>query len=154
MLFLSGTYFAQSRVNEAADLQQQAYKVCQGSLGPDHPRTLKIMDTLGSSKCFQGRIKESLELHQNVIAGMKKTPLTKEEDLYIAMGNLGRIPWRYFRYEEAMEAHEQALEGLQKILGPTHLQTQIGMEDLAVSYLDCGEQYLDRAHDLMLYVLS
>ncbi|KAF8851073.1 TPR-like protein [Acephala macrosclerotiorum] len=153
-LFLSGTYFAQSRTNEAAELQQQAYQACLRSLGPDHPRTLKVMDTLGSSKCFQGRFKESLELHEKAIAGMKATPLTKEEDLYIAMGNLGRILWRYFRYQEAKDAHEEALEGLERILGPTHLQTLIAMEDLAVSYLDCGEQYLDRAHELVSSVLS
>lgn len=153
-LFLSGTYFAQSRTNEAAELQQQAYQACLRSLGPDHPRTLKVMDTLGSSKCFQGRFKESLELHEKAIAGMKATPLTKEEDLYIAMGNLGRILWRYFRYQEAKDAHEEALEGLERVLGPTHLQTLIAMEDLAVSYLDCGEQYLDRAHELVSSVLS
>ncbi|CZR65421.1 uncharacterized protein PAC_15321 [Phialocephala subalpina] len=154
MLFLSATYWNQARTNEAAELQEQVYQAMLRSLGPDHPRTLKVMDTLGSSKCFQGRFKESLELHEKAIAGMKATPLTKEEDLYIAMGNLGRILWRYFRYQEARVAHEQALEGLERVLGPTHLQTLIAMEDLAVSYLDCGEQYLDRAHELITSVLS
>ncbi|RDL38843.1 Uncharacterized protein BP5553_03183 [Venustampulla echinocandica] len=154
MLFLSATYWNQARTNEAAELQEQVYRACLKSLGPDHPRTLKVMDTLGSSKCFQGRYKDSLQLHEKAIEGMKKTPLAKEEDLYIAMGNLGRILWRYFRYGEAKDAHTQALQGLRRILGPTHLQTLTAMEDLAMSYLDCGEEWLERAHDLMIEVLS
>lgn len=154
MLFLSATYWNQARTNEAADLQEQVYKSCLRSLGPQHPRTLKVMDTLASSKCFQGKFKESLELHEKAIAGMKESNATKEEDLFIAMGNLGRILWRYFRYEEAKNTHAQALEGLKRVLGPTHLQTLVAMEDLAMSYLDCGEKWLASAHELMLEVLS
>ncbi|RDW71577.1 hypothetical protein BP6252_08140 [Coleophoma cylindrospora] len=154
MLFLSATYWNQARTNEAAELQEQVYQACLKSLGPSHPKTLKVMDTLGSSRCFQGRFKASLELHEQAIEGMNKTELVKREDLYIAMGNLGRILWRYFRYEDAKDAHEQALEGLSRILGATHLQTLIAKEDLAVSCLDCGEAWLDRAHELMIDVLK
>jgi hypothetical protein len=80
-------------------------------------------------------------------AGMKKTPLAKEEDLCFAKGNLGRVLWRYFRYEEA-------LEGLRQILRSTHLKTLVAMKNLASSYLFCGENLLDQAHELMLEVLS
>jgi len=110
------------------------------------------MDTLGSSRCFQGRFKEALALHEKAIEGMKKTPPTNQEDIFIAMGNLGRVLWRYFRYEEAKEIHTEAVEGMKKVLGPAHLQTLVAMEDLAMSYLDCGEELLDDARELMLEV--
>lgn len=152
MLFLSATYWSQARTNEAAELQYQVFQACMRSLGPDHPRTHKIMDILGSSRCFQGRFKEALELHEKAIEGMKKTPPTNQEDIFIAMGNLGRVLWRYFRYEEAKEIHMEAVEGMKKVLGPTHLQTLVAMEDLATSYLDCGEELLDDARELMLEV--
>jgi tetratricopeptide (TPR) repeat protein len=155
MLLLAGTYQFQGRTNEAAELQGQVYQACLKSLGPDHPKTLKVMDTLGSSRCSQGRFADSLELHEKAIAGMKKIKtLPKPEDLYIAMGNRASMLWRYFRYEEAREVRAQVLEGLQNVLGPTHLQTLTAMEDLALSYIYCGEEWLEQAHELMLEVLK
>ncbi|KAF2096847.1 tetratricopeptide repeat domain-containing protein [Rhizodiscina lignyota] len=154
MLLLSWTYWNQARTNEAAELQYQAYQACISSLGPNHPKTHKVMDHLGSSRCFQGRFKEALELHEKTIKGMKSTPPSNQEDLFIAMRNLGRVKWRYFQYEEAKEIHTKAMEGIAKLLGPTHPQTLGAMEDLALSYLDCGQDRLDDARDLMLKVLD
>lgn len=154
MLFLSATYWNQTRVNEAADLQDQVYQACVKSYGPNNPKTLKVMDTLGSSRCYQGRFKESLELHSKAIKGMEETEQVDKEDYYVALCNLGRINWRYFRFEEAKNFHLQALEGLKRVLGPTHLQTLVAMEDLAMSYMDCGEEFLETAHALMLEVLN
>jgi tetratricopeptide (TPR) repeat protein len=112
------------------------------------------MDILGSSRCTQGRFKESLELHEKAIAGMKKIKdLPNPEDLYIAMGNRGSMLWRYFRFDDARKVRTEVLEGLKKILGATHIQTLSAMEDLALSYIYCGEEWLDQAHDLMLEVL-
>ncbi|KAF2817454.1 uncharacterized protein BDZ99DRAFT_374465 [Mytilinidion resinicola] len=153
-LFLSATYFSQTRHNDAAELQCQVFQACERSLGSDHPETHKYMDILASSRCFQGRFKEALELHERAIAGMKRTPPTNPEDIFIAIGNLGRVLWRYFRYKDAMDLHKDAVEGLTKTLGPTHLQTLLGKEDLAMSYLDCGEDLLDPARKLMLEVLD
>ncbi|MCJ1311555.1 hypothetical protein MMC25_005228 [Agyrium rufum] len=150
MLFLSSTYWNQMRTNDAAALQEQAYQACLKSLGPDHPRTLKIMDMLGSSKCYQGRFRESLELHEKAIAGMQRNPLTKEEDLYLAIGNLGGIQSRYWRWEEARENHTQAFNGLKRLFGPIHLHTLQAMEGLSQIYLQCGDQWLEKAHELMV----
>jgi len=153
MLLLSGTYWNQARTNEAAELQSQVYQACLKSLGPDHPKTLKVMDTLGSSRCFQGRFKEALELHQTAIDGMKRLPEPNQEDLYLAMCHLGRVMWRYFKYDEARELHEEAFEGLKRVLGVSHFQTLIAMEDLAMSYMDCGEEFRETAHQMMTEVL-
>jgi hypothetical protein len=153
-LWLASTYSYQQRTNAAAELQSQVYEACLKSIGPDHPRTLKVMDILGSSRCTQGRFKESLELHEKAIAGMKKIKdLPNPEDLYIAMGNRGSMLWRYFRFDDARKVRTEVLEGLKKILGATHIQTLSAMEDLALSYIYCGEEWLDQAHDLMLEVL-
>lgn len=154
MLFLSATYWSQSETNKAAELQSRVAQAALRAFGPNHPRTHKILDTLGSSRCFQGRFKEALELHTRAIEGMTKTPPKNPEDIYIAKGNLGRVLWRYFRYDEAREIHMEAVEGLTRVLGPKHLQTLIAMEDLAISYLDCGEKYLEDAHKLIVEVLE
>ena len=55
ILALSGTYWALTRVSDAAVLQEQTLETCYNALGPDHPRTLKVMDALGKSECFRGR---------------------------------------------------------------------------------------------------
>lgn len=153
-MFLSITYLNQTRANEAAQLQDQVYQACLKSLGPNHPKTLKAMDTLALTKCFGGRFRESLQLHEQATEGMRKSSLTKPEDLYIAIGNLGKILGRYYRYEEAKDLHTEALDGLTRVLGPTHLKTITAMEDLAMSYLECGEKWLEKAQALMLDVHS
>ena len=61
--------------------------------------------------------------------------------------------WRYFKYAEARRLHGEAYEGLKRVLGVSHLQTLIAMEDLAMSYMDCGEEYLEPAHNMMTEVL-
>lgn len=79
------------------------------TLGPNHPRTHKIMDTLGATRCFQGKFKESLQLHSDAVKRMervndtsfievlklyegsfeklKEVAITDPEDLFIDRGN-------------------------------------------------------------------
>jgi len=112
------------------------------------------MDTLGTSRCFQGRFKEALELHEKAIEGMTKTLGADHEDALLAVDNLGRVMWRYFRYDEAKDLHSKAVAGMKKVLGPTHLNTLTAMESLAMTYLDIGGELLSPAHELMMQVLE
>jgi hypothetical protein len=50
------------------------------------------------------------------------------------------------------EMHSKAVEGLKKTLGSPQLQTLIAMENLVMSYLDCGQEFLDDAHNLIIKV--
>jgi tetratricopeptide (TPR) repeat protein len=154
LLFLSGTYWQQSRANEAAEIQKQVLQGCMKSLGPDHPKTLKVMDTLGTSRGYQGRYKEAVELHEKAIEGMTRVLGADCEDTLLAVDNLGRILSRNFRHEEAKNQHLKAVAGMKKVLGPTHLSTLFAMENLALTYLELGGAMLNPAHDLMVEVLA
>lgn len=72
------------------------------------------MDTLGASRCFQGRFKEAKELHEKAIDGMTRTLGPEHEDTLVAVDNLGRVMWRYFCYDEAKELHWRAMTGMKK----------------------------------------
>ena len=110
------------------------------------------MNILGESRCFQGRFRESRELHEKVLEGMTKTLGPDSEDTLVATDNLGKIMWRYFDYQTAHDLHAKAFHGLSKVLGPTHERTLQAKESLALSYIDLPNAALDRAHQMMLEV--
>ena len=107
------------------------------------------MNILGESRCFQGRFRESRELHEKVLEGMTKTLGPDSEDTLVATDNLGKIMWRYFDYQTAHDLHAKAFHGLSKVLGPTHERTLQAKESLALSYIDLPNAALDRAHQMM-----
>lgn len=154
VLALAGTYWQQTRGNEAAELQDQVLQACITSLGPDHQKTLKAMDTLGGSRCYQGRYKEALALHEQALEGMTRTLGADHEDTLRATDNLGRVHYRYFRFDVARDLHAKAIDGMTKVLGPTHMDTLNAIDNLAMTYLELGGEYLEAAHEMMQQVLE
>lgn len=153
-LALSATYFALTKTNKAAELQAQVVNSCKKTLGAEHPQTLKYMDILGASRCFQGRFEESRGLHENAIKGMSKVLGPSHEDTLLAIDNLGRVMWRYFQYELCHSLHTKAVEGLSKAksFGPMHAKTLEAKECLALSCIDLPGADLQSAHDIMIEV--
>ncbi|KAL9103669.1 MAG: hypothetical protein Q9187_008982 [Circinaria calcarea] len=154
VLALAGTYWQQTRGNEAAELQDQVLQACITSFGPDHQKTLKAMDTLGGSRCYQGRYKEALMLHEKALEGMTRNLGADHEDTLRATDNLGRVHYRYFRFDVAKDLHAKAVDGMTKVLGPTHIDTLNAIDNLAMTYLELGGEFLEAAHEMMLQVLE
>ena len=136
VLALSGTYFHQGRVNDAAELQRQLLKACVSALGTDHPRALKVRDELGKTLCYQSRFREALGLHKEAVEGMSKVLGEDHKDTLLAIDNLGVVYSRYLDFEKARELHAKAVARMGRVFGPLHLDTLISKERLAMTCLD------------------
>lgn len=129
-------------------------QACAESLGSEHPKTLKVLDTLGSIRLFQGRFKDALRFGQEALDGMSRTLGTDNEDTLRAMENVGLVHTRYFRFQEARVLVEKAAEGMKRVLGPTHPDTLAAMESLAMTYLELSGDLLPSARVMMEEVLE
>ena len=159
-LALAGSKWHLSRGNEAAELQDQVLRVYSTSLGEDHPHTLKVMDVLGASRRQQGRYTDSEKLHERALSGMTDVLGRDHEDTLKAMDNLGRAHGSQWRTEKAKELHSEAVAGMRKNkkLGPTHLETLIAMDNLAMTYMSFGgdarRSEVNKAYQLLLEVVK
>ena len=159
-LALAGTKWHLSRGNEAAELQDQVLSVYSTSLGEDHPHALKVMNVLGESRRLQGRYADSEKLHERALRGLIEALGRDHEDTLKAMDNLDRVHAIYWRTEKAKELHSEAVAGMRKNekLKPTHLETLVAMDNLAMTYMafrgDPHSSEVNKAYQLLLEVVK
>ncbi|ERF74955.1 hypothetical protein EPUS_05163 [Endocarpon pusillum Z07020] len=70
------------------------------------------------------------------------------------MNNLACVYSKYFEYEKTRELLTESSRGLFQTLGPTHPDTLIAQENLAMVYNDLGGSLRDDGHSIMLDVLA
>lgn len=164
-LALSGCLWQQSRVNEAADLQEQVLENNLEFLGPVHPRTLNLMDKLGESRRQQGRPAESIELLTKAMDGMKIQLSDTDPAKYHVLEHLGKTLQTCYCFEDARQHQEQAVAGLKLYLGERDMRTLVALEELAITYKELGtmhmksnkelaRQYLETAHRHAVFVVE
>ncbi|PSN66380.1 hypothetical protein BS50DRAFT_635509 [Corynespora cassiicola Philippines] len=90
-LFLSMTYVLNTRHNKAAELQEQALYLYEKTLGTRHPKTHKMMDTLGATRCFQGHFRDALALHKKAMQSMEANLKEVSSLMDTAIENLERL---------------------------------------------------------------
>lgn len=96
-----------SCTNEAAELQEHILQACIKSLGPENPKILKVLNTLGSLSYLQGRLQDALRFGREALDGVSRTLGTDNEDTLQAMENVGRVHARDFRFQEVRHQHDQ-----------------------------------------------
>ena len=136
---LVGTYVELSRNSDAVRLQKEALQNCRNSLGPDHPMTLKVKDTLAMILRHRAQFHEGRTTSQEVVADMTRVLGPDHEDTLIAKLNLGKILTSFFLYREALEISLDVLERMKSTLGAAHLETLGAQEDVAVAYMEVPE---------------
>lgn len=149
-LLLSTNYVLQTLNNKARKLQYQVLQSAKNYFGPDHPRTLQVMDTLGFTCQMGSRLREAQELHEEVIKKLSKLNGYGQdhEATLTATSNLSKVKLRHFDHQEAFKLQLQAFEGMQKVLGPMHSKTLDAKDDLVAIYGFIGEEYLPLALQL------
>lgn len=143
-LLLSQNYVLQTLNNKARELQYQVLQSSRNYFGPNHPRTLQVMDTLGFTCQVGSRLQEAQELHEEVIEKLSKLEGygRDHEATLTAMSNLSKVKLRHFDHREAFELQLQAFEGMQRILGRTHQKTLEAKDDLVAIHGFMGEKNL------------
>ncbi|KAJ8122696.1 hypothetical protein ONZ43_g1168 [Nemania bipapillata] len=153
-LFLTGTLYELSRASEATRIQRRVYEVCVESLSERHPLTLMVADLLGASLCFLGRWSASLALHEKAVEGLREIYGADHENTLKAIRNLGRVYLRYMEWEKSAKMHRISWDGMKKRFGETHFETLVCMEDLAMSQMRLGGDYVLESHEFMMFVLD
>jgi serine/threonine protein kinase len=102
--------------------------------GPDHPDTLRSMNSLADSLCYLGRYEEALKLNEETLALRKARLGPEHPDTLASMNNLGETLHGFHRFEEALKLHEETLALRKARLGPEHPDTLVSMHNLAHIY--------------------
>ncbi|KAI7772879.1 hypothetical protein LA080_014703 [Diaporthe eres] len=133
--FFSDVYFRMGRDPKAVELQQEILQSYHEHLGTVQPDTFRARDRLGCTKWLQGRFTEARQHQEIAVEGFKSLPDigTNHEFKFEAMNNLGWTIgkfWETHHFEQAYELHHEAVQGLNKVLGPDHDKTLTAKESL------------------------
>ncbi len=115
--FLAQTYLLQTRANEAAPLLDHVLKVYLNSLGPNHPKTLKMKDILGQIRCWQGRFRDSRKLHQEAVMAMESSfRQVRSEGLTLIDEAIEQIDSNYeAQFDEVLERHKETIREMEGV---------------------------------------
>ncbi|KAI2833277.1 hypothetical protein CBS133816_642 [Aspergillus niger] len=154
-LALAQTHWNQGRGDEAAQLQQTVLQACITSLGPNAHETLMAKDLLGQTRWQEGRYTHARTLQLEAVDGLIKLKGIDNEDTLTAMGSLGRTMAKFYEnLDEAKSLLKRALDGMSKVLGPTHTKTLLVQEELALLAVQMGEEDLSEPLAMVQQVLD
>jgi serine/threonine protein kinase len=108
--------------------------------GPDHPFTLKSMNSLAGSYSALGRNSDALKLDEETLALSRQKFGPDHTDTLSNMNNLANSYSKLGRYEDALKLLEQVLPLRREKLGPDHPATLNSMNNLANIYSQLGRQ--------------
>ena len=126
---LADFYQDQGRYDEAEKLYGQALINAEEKLEPVDSEVLKIMINLGHVYDRQSRYDEAEKLYKQVLIDKEKTPGGIE---FEAMESLADVFAHQERFDEAEKLYKRVLDNNEKTWGPTHPETWITVQNLAV----------------------
>jgi tetratricopeptide (TPR) repeat protein len=135
---LAKAYEESGRFTNAVPLVDEALTIAMSKLGPDHPTTLKLMNTRGLLTLKIRQTEEALsQLEQALDATRAKLgpdhPDTAGSMLYVALAFFATG-----KTNEAVELLQDVLRTRKKALGPDHPETLSSITDLGVAYRRTG----------------
>ncbi|KAK5121565.1 hypothetical protein LTR85_004737 [Meristemomyces frigidus] len=140
-LGLSGAIWHQTRYNEASELLDQVYVSRRRRLGAEHPKTLEIMTTLGSSVLSQGFMTKSRLLQEAAYEGLARAYGHHDRRTLMCENEIGKVHWFLFNWDESVHHHKAALDGMRCLLSsePSVEEDLLACtEDLAMSMMRLG----------------
>jgi serine/threonine protein kinase len=149
---LGSTYHSIGLYRDAIPLLEKARDYRLATFGPEHPDTLKAMQSLANSYSGAGRRDEALKLREEVLALRRKVLGAEHADTLRAAHNLAGSYHAAGRRDEALKLREEVLALHRKVLGAEHPHTLVAMKNLATSYHAAGRR--DEALKLREEVLA
>jgi tetratricopeptide (TPR) repeat protein len=130
-LMLGYCFFGLGDAKMAAAQLERACALYARHAEPDHRDALLAINSLANSYGMLGRYRESVDLHEKLLA-LRKAKLGADDPATMqSMNNLGMGYFGLEQYDKAIEIHEAGL-ALQKVkLGPYHRSTLRTMTNLA-----------------------
>jgi eukaryotic-like serine/threonine-protein kinase len=116
--------------SRAQPLLQESMEIRERVLGPEHPETLRSLNSLGVVVSSQGHyaeaeklLRESLDLRRRILG-------PEHPDTLRSMNDLASGLWRQGRYAESEKLHRSALDIQRRTLGQENPDTLNSMENL------------------------
>ncbi|KAF4152330.1 hypothetical protein CNMCM6069_002267 [Aspergillus lentulus] len=106
--------------------------IAETALGPEHPRTLTSVSSLGLVLDREGKYKEAEAMHRRALEGHEKALGSEHPNTLTSVSNLGLVLEREGKYKEAEAMHRRALEGYEKSLGSEHSYTLTSANNLGL----------------------
>lgn len=139
MNHLARCYQQQEKFGQAEPLLRQALAVASRSLGPEHPGTADIIESLASLNNSLGRLDEASELYRQAIAIHSASEGPEHPHTAIAIYNLSDTCFNGGRLREAEPLCRKALEIWSKTLGSDHPWTIEALKTLVAIYTKLPE---------------
>ena len=96
----------------------RAWRIAERVLGPDHSSTLTIRTRLASALRSQGRIREAIQIFEEALAGLRRSPLpSTHPEIVGVLHGLGQSLSLAGRHADAEGRFTEALNAAKKIYG-------------------------------------
>jgi eukaryotic-like serine/threonine-protein kinase len=116
---------AQSLFARAGDIRRRV-------LGPEHPETLRSMNSVAAVVYNEGHYAEAEKLFREMLDIRRRVLGPEAPDTLASMGNLAGVLTDEGRYAEAEKLSRETLDIRRRVSGPEHTQTLILMSNLAI----------------------
>jgi serine/threonine protein kinase len=133
------TYMDLGLYREAGKQEELALELQRRVLGPENPKTLQTMASVGHAAELQGRYAEAEALLSQTVQVMRRVLGPESPDTLTAMLNLATAYDDQGKYQQAEVLYGQTLEIRRRVLGPEHRATLASMNGLANAYSNRGK---------------
>ncbi|KAH8833247.1 hypothetical protein DL96DRAFT_1811753 [Flagelloscypha sp. PMI_526] len=124
--------------DESCRIGEAELKGCKDCFGPEHPDTLRSMNSLAQTYSELGRHSDALNLKEQVVELRKRISGPEHPETLTSMHNLAQTYSDLGRHSDALNLKEQVVELGKRISGPEHPFTLTSMHNLAQTYSDLG----------------
>ena len=124
----------QGRYGEAEPLYEEAKRIDERVLGPEHPGTLTAVNNLAGLYESQGRYAEAEPLYERALAARERVLGPDHPDTLTSVNNLAYSYDNQGRFAEAESLYQRALAAREGLLGPDHPDTLRSVNNLAHVY--------------------
>ena len=131
---LGSAKYLQGKYQDAITFYEQALKIRQQSLPPDHPDLAMSYNNIGNVYAIRGNYSKALSSHERALEIRQQALSPNLRDLAHSYDNIGLVACSMNDHSKALSSHEEALKIRQKFLPTNH-------PDLAISYNNIGTVY-------------
>jgi nephrocystin-3 len=123
----------------ALPFKEQALKIDEKALGPDHPDVAADLNNLALLYHAQGKYEQALPLYQRALEICEKALGPDHPAVATALNSLALLYHEQGKHEQALPLYQRALEIDEKALGPDHPDVATDLNSLAVLYRAQGK---------------
>lgn len=127
--------FSNGAVNEARDIYEEILGIYRTELGPEHPNTLCVLDSLGELYLVQGKHARALPLLEEALELGRRVLGPEDNRTLCSVSALGRLHQNRGAYDLAIELLQFDLAASRRTMGNEHLDTLVSLANLGLCHL-------------------